>query len=109
MDSELVSANARDTNGAEINGAALAAASVKPVCFKNRRLVTDDILLIFISASPILALKCTGSLGMIATPLALSPSFVDACSVDIFPCVVGHHRCRDQRHDCTYRYIDRNR
>ena len=51
MLSVLVSANARDTNGAEINGAALAAASVKPVCFKNRRLVTREIMLMSIFGS----------------------------------------------------------
>ena len=51
MVSVLVSANARDTNGAEINGAALAAASVRPVSFKNRRLVTREILLMSIFGS----------------------------------------------------------
>src|SRR5437016_1823934 len=40
IDNDLVSADARETNGTESAGAELAARSVRPVCFKNRRRVT---------------------------------------------------------------------
>jgi hypothetical protein len=52
MDSDLLSARAFDTNGAESNGAEPAAASVNPVFFKNRRLVTRAILLVLILVPP---------------------------------------------------------
>jgi hypothetical protein len=41
IDSELLSAKARDTNGADSTGAAPALARVTPVFFKNRRRVTE--------------------------------------------------------------------
>src|SRR5262249_50828045 len=40
IDSDLLSANARDTNGAKSTGAVAAVARVRPVSFKNRRRVT---------------------------------------------------------------------
>src|SRR5215469_16484346 len=45
IDSDLLSASARDTNGAERAGAAPAAARVRPASFKKRRLVTRESLL----------------------------------------------------------------
>ena len=49
--SVLVAARAFETNGAEIMGAAPAAASVRPVSFKNRRLVTRGSLFVLIFGS----------------------------------------------------------
>ena len=51
IDSDLLSAKARDTNGAEIIGAAPAVATVRPVSFKNRRRVTRGIVLVPIFGS----------------------------------------------------------
>src|SRR6185312_15449980 len=45
--SVLVSAKAVETKGAEISGALPAAAKVRPVCLRNRRLVTRENELIF--------------------------------------------------------------
>src|SRR5262249_47113536 len=51
IDSDLLSASARDTNGAERAGAETAAARVRPASFKKRRLVRRESLLPIILGS----------------------------------------------------------
>ena len=52
IDSALSAAMARDTNGADSTGAAPTAASVRPVSFKNRRLVTRESPFVVMLRSP---------------------------------------------------------
>src|SRR6476661_5780246 len=52
IDSDLSAARARDTNGAESNGAEPAAARVRPVFVKNRRRVTGSLVVLILGSSP---------------------------------------------------------